>query len=126
VAYGLSLVAWIGDAVLFWACASSLSIQVTFPMAMAIGIGAALATIVPSAGGYIGTYELGVIAAGAMSSISGAALLSLALLAHVMTVVPLALLGVVVIGRVGLGWRVGRVAEPMGVAEVEANPVPVG
>ncbi len=105
VGYVLSVLAWLGDGVLIWACATSLGIPLGLPEAMAIGVGAALATLLPSAGGYVGTYELGVLTAGSVFGIPAPALLSLALVAHLMAVVPLALVGAVVVARVGLGWR---------------------
>jgi len=101
----LSVIAWLGDGLLIWACATSLGIPLSLPQAMAIGVGAALATILPSAGGYVGTYELGVLAAGSVFGIPAPELLSLALVAHLMAVVPLALMGAAVVARVGLSWR---------------------
>ena len=114
--YLLSVIAWLGDGLLVWACATSLGIPLSLPEAMAIGVGAALATILPSAGGYVGTYELGVLAAGSVFGVPAPELLSLALVAHLMAVVPLALIGAVVVAKVGLEWR-----QPSPALQVEAS-----
>lgn len=100
-AYALSVLAWLGDTVVVWSAGRGLDIALDPVQAMGIGIAAALSTALPSAGGYVGTYELAVVAVGVGLGIPAADALSLAIVSHVVAVVPPAVTGVVVLARSG-------------------------
>ena len=77
--------------------------------ALAIAVGAALASALPAAGGYLGTYELGAVAFGGMAGVPSSTALAVALVSHAFAVLPLALAGVIVVLRGGLrGLRPNR------------------
>ena len=104
IAFGLSVVAWLGDAVLFWSCARAVGVDLAPAGAMLIAIGAALGTALPAASGYIGTYELGVVALAALVGIGSETALAVALLAHFLAIVPMALVGLAYTVRTGVRW----------------------
>lgn len=111
-AFGLSLVAWMGDVALFWACGQALGVEVALPAAIAIAVGAALGTALPAAGGYLGTYELGAVAMGTLAGIPADTILAIAVLAHVFAVVPVALLGVAAVVRMGVRFDATAIGRP--------------
>lgn len=100
-AYALSVLAWLGDTIVVWSAGRGLDIALDPVQAMGIGIAAALSTALPSAGGYVGTYELAVVAVGVGLGIPAADALSLAIVSHVVAVVPPAATGAVVLARSG-------------------------
>ena len=111
-AFVLSLLAWFGDAFLFWVCAQGLEHQLDLVSAIAIAVAADLATVIPSAGGYVGTYELGVMSAGVALGLSSTQMLPLAVVAHAVAVIPLALLGLgVILARGVTAGRLRRSTE---------------
>jgi uncharacterized membrane protein YbhN (UPF0104 family) len=68
-----------------------------------------LSTAIPSAPGYLGTYDLAASFAAAALGVPESEALALALLAHVVTLVPLAVGGVA--SLLALNVRLGRLAE---------------
>jgi hypothetical protein len=100
----LSSLAWAGDIAVVWLCAQAIGTNISPAAALTIAVGAALATALPAAGGYLGTYELGAVAFGAMAGVPSSTSLAVALVAHAFAVLPLALVGVVVILRGGVRW----------------------
>jgi uncharacterized protein (TIRG00374 family) len=94
-AWLLSLVAWSGDALVMWLCARALGVDLPIGVAALLGAGAAIATVIPAAGGYLGTYELGAMAMAAFAGVPSDQVLGVILLAHAVAVVPLALMGIV-------------------------------
>ncbi|MCI0584768.1 MAG: flippase-like domain-containing protein [Chloroflexi bacterium] len=98
----LSGLAWLGDVALMWAAGRALGIELGLAAAVAIAVGAALGTALPAAGGYIGTYEAGAVAVGVLAGTPPDAALAIAVVAHVLAVVPVALLGAVAVAWTGL------------------------
>ena len=115
----LSFVAWLLDGLIFWLVAQSLGIELGYAGAIVIGAVAVLATAVPAAPGYVGTFELAATAAAVAIGVPRAEALAMAILVHVITLVPLALAGGLAL--VLTGTRLGQLA-----AEAEAAEQPRG
>lgn len=98
----LSAMAWLGDVTTFWACARALGVDLGLPAVATIAVGAALGTALPAASGYLGTYELGAVAIGSIAGTNPDSILAIAVLAHVVAVVPIALVGMVSAVRLGV------------------------
>jgi uncharacterized protein (TIRG00374 family) len=107
-AAAISTTAWFLDATSVWLVASSIGATIDYPSAMLIsGIGT-LGTAIPSAPGYVGTYELAVATIAGIVGVAPAPALALAVLVHVMTLGPVAIGGAVSV--VGIGANLGEVA----------------
>ena len=104
-ALGLSLLAWLLDASIFWLVGRALGIDVGYPAAVVIGAVAVLATAVPSAPGYVGTFELAATSAAVAMGVPQAEAVALALVAHAITAVPIALAGAAAVVLTGSGLR---------------------
>ena len=104
-AFGLSVLAWMGDVAVVWACARALGLELPLAAVVAIAVGAALGTALPAAGGYLGTYELGAVALGTLAGIAPDTVLAIAVLAHVFAVLPVALLGLLAVARMGVRFE---------------------
>jgi hypothetical protein len=81
---------------------------------MLVSVLAVLSTAIPTAPGYVGTFELAAVAALGVSGIVGEAALAFAVLAHLMAVLPLSLAGTVSL------WLVGGPAARRGIREQAA------
>lgn len=117
-AMALSIGAWALDALVFWLVAQSLGIDLGYSGAVIIGAVAVLATAIPAAPGYVGTFELAATAAAVAMGVPRAEALAMAILAHVITVIPIALAGALALAVTGS--RLGRLA----VEAEEAEHVP--
>lgn len=102
VAAALSAAAWSLDALVFWLVAQALGIDLTPPAALVVAAVTVLGTAIPSAPGYIGTFELAASAIAVAFGVPAAPALALGLLAHVVTLVPIAIGGMVAAAVVGL------------------------
>lgn len=111
-AAAISTAAWLLDACSVWLVATSIGVSVDYPAAMLIaGIGT-LGTAIPSAPGYVGTYELAVAGIAGVVGVPPAPALALAVLIHVMTLGPVAIGGAVSIVAIGADLNeVARAAE---------------
>jgi glycosyltransferase 2 family protein len=89
----LSLLAWLLDAGLFLAAAASLGITLSVGTAVIIDAAGALATALPAAPGYVGTYDLAAAAVGAGLGLDPAKAVALAAVVHAVVLVPIALAG---------------------------------
>ena len=89
----LSVLAWVLEAGLYLAAAASLGINLPVGTAVIIGAAGALATALPAAPGYVGTYDLAAAAVGAGLGLDPATAVALAAVVHVMALVPIALAG---------------------------------
>jgi uncharacterized protein (TIRG00374 family) len=108
-AAAISTTAWLLDATSFWLAATAVNAGLDYPAATLIAGVTVLGTAVPSAPGYVGTFELaGAGMAGALG-VPAASAFALALLAHVMTLVPLAIGGAVSV--IAIGASLGDVAD---------------
>jgi uncharacterized protein (TIRG00374 family) len=108
-ALGLSVVAWALDALIFYIVAMALGIDLGYAGAVLVGAVAVLATAIPAAPGYVGTFELAATATAVALGVPRPEALALAVLVHVMTVVPVALAGAAAL--VSTGTELGRLAE---------------
>ena len=91
----LSAAAWLLEGGTFWLVAKSLDIELAPSSAMLVAGITVLSTAIPSAPGYLGTYDLAASFAATALGVPEAEALALALLVHAVTLVPLALGGVV-------------------------------
>jgi uncharacterized membrane protein YbhN (UPF0104 family) len=97
----LTIVAWLLDATVFWLVARSLGLELAPVAAVLVSAMAVLSTAVPTAPGYIGTFELAAVAAAGVAGIVGDAAVAFAVLAHVTAVVPLSLAGAAALWLIG-------------------------
>lgn len=89
----LSVLAWMLEAGFYLAAAASLGINLPVGSAVIIGAAGALATALPAAPGYVGTYDLAASAVGAGLGLDPATAVALAAVVHVMALVPIAIAG---------------------------------
>lgn len=102
-ATAISLPIWLVDTTICWLVAAGLGLSVNPPQALLIVAVGALGTSVPSAPGYIGTYELAASAAGRAIGLDSASAFGLALVLHAVTLIPVALAGAVSLVMLGAG-----------------------
>lgn len=89
----ISLVCWILDATTFYLVAAGLHVGLAPTTAILISGVTVLGTAVPSAPGYVGTYDLAAASTGVALGLAGPSALAIALIAHAITVVPSAIAG---------------------------------
>jgi glycosyltransferase 2 family protein len=106
IAVGATLVAWLLDASTYWLVAASLGLELTPAGAMLVSAVAVLSTAIPSAPGYVGTFELAASAAAAALGIGRETGLAFAVVAHVVAVVPISIAGALAASVMGV--RLGR------------------
>jgi uncharacterized protein (TIRG00374 family) len=123
----LSCLCWGLDALVFWLVAQAIDVPLSVPAAVLIAGMTVLVTAIPAAPGYVGTYELAATSTAAALGVPGAEALAVAVLAHILTTVPLALGGVLALGVSGARWprRVGgsrwpEVTAPMSSTQMDA------
>jgi glycosyltransferase 2 family protein len=102
-AAGISLVAWLLDGMTFWLAAQALDVELTYVGAILVSGIAVLGTAVPSAPGYVGTFELAAAAVATSLGVPGEEALALALVAHAVTLLSLALGGAMSLVLIGTG-----------------------
>lgn len=122
-AVGISTVAWLLDATTFFLAGSSLSLGLSFPAALLIGAVTVLGTAIPSAPGYVGTFELAAVAAGTALGLGADRALALALLVHAITSIPVVLAGATSLTGMSLSLR-GLAREAEAAAGSSAGPEP--
>ena len=118
-AVGLSLLAWLLDGTIYWAAASSLGIELPPAGAMLVSAITVLGTAIPSAPGYVGTFELAASTIAGGLGVAPAAALAFAILVHALTVLPLALGGVA-----ALAWMGARFGDLARVAAGQSTSAP--
>lgn len=116
IAVAISVAAWTLDATLFWLVAWSLDLGLSFGQAFLVGAVTVLGTAVPSAPGYVGTFEAAAVAAAVAFGVPASDALAFGALAHLMSTVPIALIGAVLVVRLGLGGAGLRAAAAQGAA----------
>ncbi|MEA2621179.1 MAG: glycosyltransferase 2 family protein [Chloroflexota bacterium] len=94
-ALAISVACWLLDGTTFWLAGRALGVDVAWPSALLIAAVTVLGTAIPSAPGYVGTFELAAVAAANALGIASEPALAMAVLAHVMTTVPLAVGGAI-------------------------------
>lgn len=107
-AAGISLAAWGLDATTFWLAAMAVGLPLDYPSAVLVAGVTVLGTAIPSAPGFVGTFELAAAGTAGALGFASAPALAMAIIAHVMTLGPLALAGAV--SLVMMGARLGEIA----------------
>ncbi|MEX1073177.1 MAG: lysylphosphatidylglycerol synthase transmembrane domain-containing protein [Chloroflexota bacterium] len=119
----ISLASWGLESAVYLLVARSLGIVLTLPEALLLAGVTVLATAVPSAPAYLGTFELAATALASALGIPPASALAFAVLVHITTVVPLAIGGLVSLATIGIGLaplaRIARSAEDGIVAQAD-------
>jgi uncharacterized protein (TIRG00374 family) len=115
VAAIVSAACWMLDATTFWLVAQSIGVPVSPAAALLIGAVTVLGTALPSAPGYVGTFELAAATTAQALGVVAAPALALAVLAHAMTVLPIA--GAGAVSLVAMNARLGRLATDAAGAE---------
>ena len=108
VAAIVSAACWMLDATTFWLVARSIGAPVDPAAALLIAAVTVLGTALPSAPGYVGTFELAAATTAQALGVSAAPALALAVLAHGMTVLPSA--GGGAVSLLAMNARLGRLA----------------
>jgi uncharacterized protein (TIRG00374 family) len=119
----ISLVSWALESAVYLLVGRSLGITFTPAEALLIAAVTVLATAVPSAPAYVGTFELAATALAIALGVPPELALAFAVLVHVTTVVPLAVGGLVSLSTIGLGLvplaRLARSAEDVNAAQAD-------
>jgi uncharacterized protein (TIRG00374 family) len=108
VAAVVSALCWALDATTFWLVAQSIGAPVGPAAALLIGGVTVLGTALPSAPGYVGTFDLAAATTAQALGVAAAPALALAVLAHAITVLPIAAAGAV--SLVAMDVKLGRLA----------------
>lgn len=115
VAAIVSALCWIGDMTTFWLVARSIGAPVDPAAALLIAAVTVLGTAIPSAPGYVGTFELAAATTAQALGVSAAPALALAVLAHALAVLPAA--GAGAVSMIAMDARLGRLATDAARAE---------
>jgi uncharacterized protein (TIRG00374 family) len=112
---GLSLISWALESAVYLLVGRSLGIEFTPAQALLIAAITVLATAVPAAPAYVGTFELAATSLAIALGVPPESALAFAVLVHVTTVAPLAIGGLVSLSTIGLGLvplaRLARTAD---------------
>ena len=100
-AVGISLIAWVVDATIFYLVGLSLGIELALADAVLIGAVAVLATAIPAAPGYVGTFELAATSTAVALGIPREEALAMAVLVHMVTVIPIVIAGAIALVMTG-------------------------
>ncbi len=127
-AIGVSFLAWVVDASIFYFVGLALGIELGPAQAALIGAVAVLATAIPAAPGYVGTFELAATSTAVALGIPREEALAMAVLVHMVTLIPVAIAGAIVL--ITSGADLGTIAIEAEEAEeahppVEQAPLPV-
>jgi uncharacterized protein (TIRG00374 family) len=115
VAALVSAACWVLDATTFWLVAQSIGVPLSPAAALLVGAVTVLGTALPSAPGYVGTFELAAATTAQAFGVAAAPALALAVLAHALTVLPTA--GAGAVSLVAMNARLGRLATDAAGAE---------
>jgi len=104
-AIGLCLIAWALDAALYWLVAAAIGFELAPAGAVLVSALTVLSTAIPSAPGYVGTFELAAVAATGAIGIDPSTGLAFALVAHAVAILPIAGAGTVALAALGRDVR---------------------
>jgi uncharacterized protein (TIRG00374 family) len=110
----LSLGAWLCDGAMFWLAGQAVGAALPPVGALLVMSITVLATAIPSAPAYVGTFELATVAVAGSLGVAASEALALAVIAHALALVPTAILGPIALVGTGGGLRrlsVAAVAE---------------
>jgi uncharacterized protein (TIRG00374 family) len=99
-----SAAAWTASIATFMAGARAVGIELTIPQGALLSSGVALATVVPSAPGYVGTFELTAVSIASIFGTDPDAAFAMALLVHAMILGVTSIGGVIAAIRLGVGF----------------------
>ena len=116
----ISAACWGLDATTFWLVARSIGASVDPASALLIAAVTVLGTALPSAPGYVGTFDLAAATTARALGVAAAPALALAVLAHAITVLPTA--GGGAISLVAMNTRLGRLATDASAASAALEP----
>ena len=125
-ALALSAVAWAASIVTFMAGGQALGVELSFLQAALLSSGVALATIVPSAPGYVGTFELTAVEVAKLVGVDRDAAFAMALLVHAMILAVTSVGGVIAALRLGVGLGTGSGTKAADPAATPASDSPRG
>lgn len=109
VAAAISMLAWLLDAGSFWLASQAVGADIEYAAALFIAGVTVLSTAIPSAPGYVGTFELAAAGMAVALGLPAAEALAMAVVAHVMTLGPTALGGAA--SMIMMGGHFGEVAQ---------------
>jgi hypothetical protein len=118
----ISAVCWMLDATTFWLVARSIGAPVDPASALLIAAVTVLGTALPSAPGYVGTFDLAAATTAQALGVAAAPALALAVLAHAITVLPTA--GGGAVSLLAMNARLGRLAADAAAAEAAIDAAP--
>jgi uncharacterized protein (TIRG00374 family) len=121
-AVALTLVAWSMSLLAFAAAGQSIGIELTIGEAAFISSGVALATAIPSAPGYLGTFELAAAKLGEAFGIPGDEAFALALLAHAGILIVTSAGGAIAVIRFGWAGAASRRGDDVSNASAGSSP----
>jgi hypothetical protein len=119
----VSFLAWVADAAIFYLVGLSLGIDLAPAQAMLIGAVAVLATAIPAAPGYVGTFELAATSTAVALGIPREEALAMAVLVHMVTVIPVAIAGAIAL--ITSGASLSAIATEAEETEDAHAPAPV-
>lgn len=102
VAAAVSLLAWVCNAVVFWLAATAVGADLALAGVVLVMAVTVLSTAIPSAPGFVGTFELAAVAVAMSLGVASETALAFALLAHVIGVLPTAVGGAIALARLGM------------------------
>jgi glycosyltransferase 2 family protein len=124
-AIALSIAAWGASLLAVAAAGQSIGLELTIGEAALLAAGVALATAIPSAPGYLGTFELAFVTIGRALGLPSDQAFALGFLIHVSILILTSVGGAVAVLRLGWNRSAGEVAEvARGLVEPEAPPEP--
>jgi len=127
-ALALSAVAWGASILTFLAAGQAVGIELTVAQGALLCTGVALATIVPSGPGYVGTFELTAVSIARGFGIEENAAFAMALLVHLMIFAVTSIGGIIAAIRLGVGLSTGEgepdpeAAATTGASTTEGSP----
>lgn len=102
-ATAISVPIWLTDTAICWLVGQSLAIGLALPAALLVVAVGALGTSIPSAPGYVGTYDLAASSAARAVGVTAAPALGLAVVLHAVTLIPIAAAGAISLLLIGSG-----------------------
>jgi uncharacterized protein (TIRG00374 family) len=122
-AIGFSAAAWTASIMTFLAAGQAIGIELTVAQAALVCSGVALATIVPSGPGYVGTFELTAVAIMTTFGIDPDGAFALALLAHAVNLLVTSVGGVIAALKLDIGLRTSSSDDAAADADADAPAV---
>ena len=102
---GLSTLTWVSNAAMFWLVGLAIGAPLSAAGALLVMSVAVLSTAIPSAPAYVGTFELAAVTVAASLGVPGGTALALAVLAHVLSLLPTAIGGSIALASLGGGLQ---------------------